>query len=295
VHRGSPFRRSPSAQARGALICLTAVALVACGDPETPPPRGAPDPIAGDGGRIVGICRLVGTPTPVKLRAWPGMGIEAGQDDESVRTGEGRALGGCVVTLETRNPSPAPAPRNATLTLTLLPGRFAPHVAIARAPVQLVLESRLEADVNVHGYDARTRGTVFNLSLGPGATMHDVSQLYLQRPGVYYVTEDMRGSFTAWIHVVASPHVDLTTAEARVGIPAGGYRLDGVPSGRHTLRCWHEPMDRRERRAVDGTVTGYVLGPPIEIVRTVEVAAGREVRLDFDVVHPADETVPAGR
>ncbi|HVG94132.1 MAG TPA: hypothetical protein VND21_06775 [Planctomycetota bacterium] len=287
-------RRSPVAQARIALVCGVVVALVACGDPEAPPPRGTPAAIAGDRGRIVGICRLVGTPTPVKLREWPGMGIEAGQDDESVRTGEGRALGGCVVTVDVGRPSrtaQAAPPPDATFTLTAVSGRFAPHVAIAHAPVQLVLESRLERDLVVHGYDARTRETAFNLALSPGAALRDVGQLYLQRPGVYWVTDDLRGHFTAWIHVVSTPHVDLTTAEAREGIPAGGYRLEGVPPGRRVLRCWHEPMDRRDQPLS----SGYVLGPPIEIVRTVEVAAGREVRVDFDVVHPTDADAPAGR
>jgi hypothetical protein len=260
-------------------LCGVLAALAACG-PDEVPPRGAVDPpVADHRGRVVGICRLVGTPTPARLRAWPGMGIEAGQDDESVRTGEGRALAGCVVTLEAVGRPHTPPPPESSLTMTAVAGRFVPHVAVARAPVQVVLESRLAANLDVHGYDARTRETVFNVGLGPGATIRDAASLFLSRPGVLRVTDGPRGHFTAWVHAVATPYVDLTTTEARDGIPAGGYRLDGVPAGRHALRCWHEPMDRRDGHGGGG----YVLGPPIEIVRTVEVVAGREVRVDFDV------------
>ncbi len=290
---------------RLALSMLFAAAVTGCdndtpgrGAAPSPPPSAVPAVAAVTpsgpyrvvaverGGAIAGTCRLEGRPTPAPLHAWPGMGVEEGQRDESVAVGAGQELGGCVVSIESIAsgkdwPETQRSPDRGFL-LTIASGRYEPHIALIRGGTQISVTNRLAGNINVHGFLGRE--TAFNFSADPGRTYLNIADLYLERPGVYHVTDDIRGAFTAWIHVLANPYADWTTAEPRPNRAAGAYRLDDVPAGDYDLQCWHEPMDRRDL-VRDGTPTrGSTLGPPIEIRRRVHVKRGETTTADFTVV-----------
>ena len=241
------------------------------------------------GGTISGACRLAGRPEPVRLRSWPGMGVEGGQDDGSITTGEGQALEGCVVRLARVDqgkdwPVAMRSPEPAT-TIDIQPGHYEPRISLARPGSSLTLVSHLQAhtNTNVHVYaNVFSRETVLNLAVDAGLTLKPAAP-FMDRPGVYYVTEDMRRAFTAWIHVLANPYAELTSAQPSPGRPAGTFRLEDVPPGDYDLVCWHEPMDRQERLGSDGRFAGYALGAPIELHRRIHVTARETTVADFDV------------
>jgi hypothetical protein len=241
------------------------------------------------GGTIRGTCRVTEAVEPPRLRAWPGMGADRDMPSERVALGPGRRLGGCVVTLPTvargKEWSAALRSKDRVAWIDVRDGAYRPHVQVVRVGTQLAFRSRIAGDINVHGYRGSIENTQFNFLLAGNSELSDVDKAFLEVPGVYYVTEDMRAHFTAYVHVVANPYVDLTYPSEVEGKPPGDYVLRDLPAGEHRLRAWHEGMGQEERR-LEGRFAGYRYSPDVVLERTVTVEAGKEVVVDFDFEAP---------
>lgn len=282
---------------RKRLVLLGVLTIpTSCGGPENQsfgplPPENGPYVVDGvkHRGSVRGMCRLVGEAHPARLAAWPGMGTEAGQDDESVSSGPGQALGGCFVALAgIARGKDWPAPMRSEdrrFMLTVKPGRYEPHVAWVRTGTQVDFRSEIPMAISVRMLHSH-RGTIANLSVSPGTTLTDVAMAFLSSPGFVQVTEDVRRAFNAWLLVSPHPYVEITSAESTAERGAGEYRLDDVPVGDYEVVCRHEPMDRREVR-LPGRAVHYEAGPFVEVRRRVRVDADATVTLDFDVFSPA--------
>jgi hypothetical protein len=235
-------------------------------------------------GVVAGSCRLRGEAKRTALRAWPGMGTEEGQDDESVAKGSGRALGGCFVSLA-QIPAGKEWPEamrvdDRTLTLTAVAGRYEPHLAWVRVGTQVSVENKLRMDIMVRVLQEPS--TVFaNFIVSPG-TRGTPSGALLNDPAFVHVTEDSRRAFNAWIQVSPHPYVEITQADSTPDRGAGEYRLEGVPAGDYDIVFRHEPMDRRER-FIEGRFAGYETGPVIELRRKVQVRVGETATVDFEI------------
>src|SRR5438034_614728 len=169
---------------RSAPALLAVVMLVAgCGptDPrqrELPlPPEGGPYAVeaVAQGGAIAGRCRLVCEAHPARLKAWPGMGTEAGQDDESVALGSGQsgqALGGCFVSLagiaHGKEWPVAMRAESRALALAAVPGRYELHLAWARIGTQVEVRSSLRMDTHVRMLLGPS--VLANFDVAPGTT-----------------------------------------------------------------------------------------------------------------------------
>ncbi len=238
-------------------------------------------------GRIEGRCALDRAVEPVEIR--PGMGVDGPVPSESVNPGADVGLANCIVFLASiAEGKDWPADLRAedrTAWIRILPGRYEPRAQWTRVETQLAFESRISMEINVHGYrQTFGRDTIFNFSARPGSKLTDAADLYLRRPGLVLVTDDCRGGFQAYVHVSPHPYVDVTQADATPERPAGGFRLDDVPTGAYELGCWHEGLAP--------VLTGdpqrpiYRPGPEIRLSRTVRVTAGAATAVDFVVPVP---------
>ena len=241
----------------------------------------------GSTGRILGRCVLERAVEPVDIR--PGMGAEGPVPSESVRTGAELGLAGCVVSLASVAAGKDWPERlrgtDRSATLGIEPGRFEPRVQWTRSFTQLVLESRIGMELAVHGFHGSSRtDTAFNLSVAPGARHLDSADLWLDRPGILFVTDDFRGGFQAYVHVSAHPYVDVTGAETVAGRQDGSYALEDVPPGAYELVCWHEGL----APIVEGDARrpSYRPGPEVRLTRSVRVVAGETTVVDFTIPAP---------
>ena len=284
------------------LNSLFAALSVGCGEGELPdvpsrlPPEGGPYrvAVAAQTGSVAGRCRLVGEANPARLRAWPAMGTEEGQDDESVAKGSEHALGGCIVSLagiESGKDWPEVMRSDErSITLSVQPGRYEPHLGWVRVGTQLAVRSILPtSSTYVRVYDSRGT-TLANFSISDGETISP-GAAFLDHPGLVHVTEDARHAFNAWILVSSHPYVEITRADESAGRAAGAYRLDGLPVGDYEVVCRHEPMDRGVS-LIEGRFAGYVTGPSIELRRRVRIRSGETVTADFELRAPAHPSEP---
>ena len=151
--------------------------------------------------------------------------------------------------------------------------RFVPHVLALVAGWPLDLVNR---DPLMHNVRGRVGGrTVFDVGLPTeGATAREV----LSEPGVVSLGCDVGHTWQrAWLHVYEHPYFATTDEH-------GGYRLNGVPPGRYTIRVWHEGW-----RIVGSESGRPVYSSAVILTRSVSVSPRQETRVDFELSQQAAE------
>lgn len=97
------------------------------------------------------------------------------------------------------------------------------------------------------------------------------------KPGV---VELLSGAGLFWMrgYLFVDHHPYYTTPDAQ-----GTFRLSDVPEGEYDLVAWHADwrVQREERNSESFRVHQVRFRPPLEIVRRVRVARGKEVRIDL--------------
>jgi plastocyanin len=122
--------------------------------------------------------------------------------------------------------------------------RFAPHVLVIQVGATVEFPNSDPMSHNVFSISDAKR---FNLGL---YTRGAIRRLIFDKPGVVELLCNVHLEMFGYIVVVKNPYF------ARTDSP-GAYRIDGVPAGRHRLRCWHERFPAQER-TVEVPETGSV-------------------------------------
>lgn len=128
--------------------------------------------------------------------------------------------------------------------------RFVPHVLpiLVGTTVQFP-----NSDPLAHNVFSISEAKRFNLGLyGPGT----VRQVRFDRPGVVQLLCNVHLEMSGFIVVLRNPYFARTAAD-------GAYRINGIPAGRHRVRCWHEKFP--------------------EQTKVVDVPANGATTLDFDM------------
>lgn len=108
---------------------------------------------------------------------------------------------------------------------------FQPRIQVAQVGAFLTLNSGDEIAHNPHGWWNDTK-TVFNITLlNPNLKFKRT----LKWEGTYRVECDTHTWMKAYILVFKHPFYTMTDTK-------GGFVLENVPIGRHTLRVWHEVL-----------------------------------------------------
>jgi hypothetical protein len=112
--------------------------------------------------------------------------------------------------------------------------RFEPHVEVVRVGTEVAFPNYDRVFHNVFSLSEVAR---FDLGLYRNG---DSRAIRFERPGVARIYCNIHPQMTAFMVVVDSGLYARTDAD-------GVARLDGVPSGRHGVRVWHERADESER------------------------------------------------
>ena len=108
---------------------------------------------------------------------------------------------------------------------------FQPRIQVAQVGTFLTLNSGDEIAHNPHGWWNDTK-TVFNITLlNPNLKF----KRKLKWDGIYRVECDTHTWMKAYILVFKHPFYAITDAK-------GGFVLENIPVGTHTLRVWHEVL-----------------------------------------------------
>ena len=121
--------------------------------------------------------------------------------------------------------------------------RFVPHVLAIQAGTTVEFPN---SDPLAHNVFSISDVKRFNLGLYPKGV---VRRLRFDEPGIVQLLCNVHLEMSGFIVVVKNPYF------TRVN-PDGTYRIDGVPAGRHRVRCWHEsrgPVEQTVDVPADGT------------------------------------------
>lgn len=112
--------------------------------------------------------------------------------------------------------------------------RFIPHVLAVQVGTPVEFPNGDPVSHNVFSISDAKR---FNLGMYTRGT---VRRLTFDQPGVVELLCNVHMEMSAYILVVRNPFFAYSGSD-------GTYRIDGVPAGRHRLRCWHERFPPQER------------------------------------------------
>jgi plastocyanin len=122
--------------------------------------------------------------------------------------------------------------------------RFVPHVLVIQVGSMVAFPNSDPVSHNIFSISDAKR---FNLGLyGRGA----MRQIKFDRAGVVGLLCNVHLEMAAYIVVVKNPYFAQTGAD-------GTFRINGVPAGKHSVRCWHERFPVREQ-IVQVPETGFV-------------------------------------
>lgn len=112
--------------------------------------------------------------------------------------------------------------------------RFVPHVLVIQVGTSVEFPNSDPVSHNVFSISEAKR---FNLGMYPRGTLR---RLRFDQPGVVELLCNVHMEMSAYIVVVKNPFFAQSGSD-------GTYRIEGVPAGRHRLRCWHERLPVQER------------------------------------------------
>ncbi len=112
--------------------------------------------------------------------------------------------------------------------------RFVPHVLVIQVGTTVEFPNSDALSHNVFSISEVKR---FNLGLYARGISRRVK---FDKPGVVELLCNVHLEMSGYIVIVKNPYF------AKTG-PDGAYRIEGVPPGRHRLRCWHERFPAQER------------------------------------------------
>ncbi len=262
-------------------MCIVAVTLVACSDPE---PSGHPSTRTGEPSRRLQpepSYRVVEVTESGTIRGnvrWRGELPEVHQTDvlmhrdacgasqpaRTLRVSAGGGVADVVVSIDIRQG--APLPEREAPVVDNAGCRFEPHVtAMGTGP--LTFRNSDEVLHNVHGWVGDD--TVLDLGLPErGAQVERV----LDSPAVLRLVCDAgHGWQQAWIHVFEHPYYAVTDERGR-------FDIDDVPPGLYTLRVWHEGWRLVGRRAGRPRWSN-----PVILSRSLTVSTEHETTVDFEL------------
>ncbi len=137
-----------------------------------------------------------------------------------------------VITVEDIEGSYSPPERPVVMEQKEL--RFVPHVLVILVGTTVEFPNRDPLSHNVFSISDAKR---FNLGL---YTQGTVRRLKFEKPGVVELLCNVHLEMSGFIVVTKNPFFAQTDAD-------GNYHIEGVPPGRHRVRCWHERYRAQER------------------------------------------------
>lgn len=147
-------------------------------------------------------------------------------------SGQEAGLSNCVISVEDVEPPLAVPTTTAIIDQKGL--RFVPHV------LPIVVGTTVEfpnSDPVSHNVFSISDVKRFNLGMYPRGT---IRRIKFDQAGIVELLCNVHAEMSAYIVVLKNPYFARTE-------PDGTYRIEGVPAGKHRLRCWHERFPAQEQ------------------------------------------------
>jgi plastocyanin len=164
--------------------------------------------------------------------------------DEALEVGQGGGVKNAVLWI-VDGPKPAKGEK-AKAPLDQKQCDFVPHVLAIPAGATLDIVNGDKLFHNVHAREGDK--TVFNYAM---PVPNHVIPKQLKDAGLLRITCDVHPWMRAWVYV-------LPTTAFAVTDDSGAFTISGVPSGKHTLKLWHERLGEKQQDVdvrADGTAT----------------------------------------
>lgn len=222
---------------RGALVAVTACALLSGCHPETDRPNTskapapAPEPSFSTG-TLRGTVRLTGTQIPdpalIENTTDPEICGRVQRRQDLVVHRENRGIANVIVSLRSVPAEKIPPSQPDRLVLDNRDCQFVPHVAVLSVGSTIEAVSHDPVLHTVHFYGALER----NLALPDKSATMTVTA---GEPGMIAVLCDAHGWMKAYIRVDSHPFHAVTDAE-------GTFVIENIPVGSYELDVWHERL-----------------------------------------------------
>ncbi len=111
---------------------------------------------------------------------------------------------------------------------------YVPHVLPIVAGSKVEFHSADPELHNVYAWATALKRVLFNIAIPPSAPSY---RKVFADPGVVRLTCNVHKEMLAFIVVVQNPHFTMVEKGAT------GFRLAGLPAGKHELRVWGEKLD----------------------------------------------------
>lgn len=208
-----------------------------------------------DGGKIVGVVSLSGTP-PAKEPATVGSEQTAEKahcgadiEDERYVVEDGKLANVVVQILEIEE---GKAWEEEEYWLSNDKCRFDPRVQVMPLQGTLFVKNADPFAHNTHAISMTMKQTLFNLAVAPNS---DGTKRKIRTPGVVQFKCDIHPWMKGFLHVLEHPYAVVTAKD-------GSFELADVPPGKYKLQAWHEKAGTLEKE--------------------IEVKAGEEAKADFE-------------
>ncbi len=157
--------------------------------------------------------------------------------------------------------------------------KYVPHILSVRAKTQVNVRNSDVVVHNIHVYKGSLAMTQSNFFTQPNSFEADVGDAFLTKPDKYIVGCDIHPWMNAYVWVFSHPYFSVTAKD-------GTFRIENVPPGTYTLRCWHEGMQEVALYSA-GAISGYDYGDDFEEDREVDVKPGATAKVSFEIPTPA--------
>lgn len=134
---------------------------------------------------------------------------------------------------------------------------FLPHVVVAPVGSKVAFKNSDKAGHNVHVTSQKNES--FNRLVPAGGAPIEWKA---ENPENVPVTCDIHTWMKSWVVVKAHPYVAVTDEK-------GSFKIEGVPPGDYTVKCWHEKLGIQQREGVK-----------------VKVEPGKSAKAEFKPLEP---------
>lgn len=230
-----------------------------------------------DGGTMSGRVTFSGTPPDIpaiRVVKNPEFCGQAVWDPVLVVNRSNSGLKNTVVYLEDINRG---KPLPASTTIDVFKCLFVPHATVVFKNRLVVFHNNDTVFHNAHVFREQG-GTLFNIAL---PEMGQIVQKRIKGNGVIHIQCDNHAHMNGWAISLDHPYFSVTDDKGR-------FRISDVPSGKYKLVAWHEGYIMTNRSAYEaslksgqGQLERPVYDAPYRIIRSVEVKASSEMRVDF--------------
>jgi plastocyanin len=188
--------------------------------------------------------------------------------------GPNNGLAYAVVYLEgVREGKPMPSLSPEAVTMDQRGCQYAPHLIAAPVGSKVIFTNSDPAPHNVRVENLATDSVLLNVAQ-PNQGKRD--EMIVRHTGPLSVGCDYHPWMNAYVFGVENPYYAVTDS-------SGAFTIANIPPGSYSVNMWFNGINAIPRKDTQGRLIRYSFGEPYILSRQVEVGAGKNVDVTFDI------------